>query len=92
MLVEVRQYLKPDGKIRTLTPTMPDKFQGPYDEMTAAGFWFETEILSAGMVSICVSNGEKDIDGKLFKNMANPDDDPLEILLLNARWRDEESE
>ena len=88
MLVEVRQYLKPDGRIRMLTPTMPDKFQGAYDEMTAAGFWFETEILSAGMVSVTVSNGETDIDGKLFKNMAAPDVDPLEILLTNARWRD----
>lgn len=72
-----------------LTPTMPDKFRGPYDEMTAAGFWFETEVLSAGMVSVTVSNDEKDIDGKVFRNMAAPDDDPLEILLMNAKWRNE---
>lgn len=89
MLVEVRQYLKPDGRIRMLTPTMPDKFQAAYDEMTKAGFWFETEILSAGMVSVTVSNDKKDIDGKVFRNMADPDVDPLEILLMNARWLDE---
>ena len=61
MEIPFTQFLRPDGKRRAISITMPDTFYGKVQKIHANGWKFECEELSTGEASLTVFDGEEDI-------------------------------
>lgn len=51
-MIEFTQYLRPDGKTRQVWIEVPRKIQAKSDALINAGYHFNVEELSTGMVSM----------------------------------------
>lgn len=60
MIVEFIQYLRPDGRPRRILVPRPDHVAQKADQIAAAGFRFEAEILSTNEASFTISDDESD--------------------------------
>jgi hypothetical protein len=68
MIVEVTQYMRPDGrKVKMLTP-IHDSFQAPYDVIKMRGWRIAAEVLTDGMVSVAVEDDEQDLANEIVEN------------------------
>ena len=62
------QFLRPDGRQRTVWQCLPIEHKPLYDSMQEADCRLECEELRTGEVSFTVSNGEEDLDISLTSN------------------------
>lgn len=67
-VIEAIQYLRPNGRKKSISTSLSDDFQPAYEKMCDAGYRLELEVLSTGMVSATISNDEEDIAISLTKN------------------------
>ncbi len=70
MEVAVIQYLRPDGRTRNVTTTLPDSLHIEYLAMLELGYNFAAEELTTGEVSVTIEDraeGE-DIDIRIVPN------------------------
>ena len=68
MIVDVVQFLMPDGRQKEITTELPDECEGLYRNMLECGCRFEAEVLTTGEVSVTISDDEGDVDIVLSKN------------------------
>ncbi len=84
--VDVKQYMRPDGRMKQVTAQLPDQYIDAYNEMTDAGFWFEAEVLQSSQVAISIANDVSDVDGVLVENGPGISGG-MEDMLLRGEWR-----
>ena len=68
--VKFIQYLRPHGRQIEVTITLPESVALDARDLIARGYALEAEVLTTGMVSLTVSDGEADTDiaGELVAN------------------------
>ncbi len=66
--VEFTQFMRPDGREKTVNTTLPVSAKEAYQEMLVADCRLEIEVLQNGAVSATISNGDEDIDCILRAN------------------------
>ncbi len=72
LVVEVTQFIPPNGKTRDISIEVPDDLTEKYTEMRSLGLRLTVEKLMTGIISLCIENPEYgDFKMKLF-----PDHDP----------------
>lgn len=68
MIVNVIQYLRPDGRRRRQVVDLDDELKGAYKNMTVADCFFEAEELTTGEISITISDADRDVDIRIVEN------------------------
>jgi hypothetical protein len=70
MIVQVRQYLRPNGRIENVTTDLSDDLASHYSEMIALGWNFGAEVLTTGNISLTIEDLDKgeDITGRIVSN------------------------
>ena len=66
--VKFIQYLRPHGRRIEITISLPESVALDARDLMARGYALEAEVLTTGMVSMTVSDGETDIAGELVEN------------------------
>ncbi len=81
LVVEVTEFIPPNGKTRDLSVPVPDDLTEKYTAMRSLGLRLTVERLMTGLTSLCIENPEYgDFKTKLFPNRdpEGPDNiDPL---------------
>ena len=86
MLVNVTQYLRPNGERRLEQAEISDCFQALYEDMQDYGYRLAAEILTTGHISLTIENNEEDVDIEIVAN--GPDVlKTIETLLQRKRWQ-----
>lgn len=66
--VPFTQYVRPNGRKREVSIEVNDTLAPMVQAIIAKGLRFECEVLSTGVISLSISNGEEDITGVLVDN------------------------
>jgi len=66
--VPFTQFLRPDGRTRAVVISMPDEVADKARSIIANGLRFECEELMTGVVSLTISDNEKDLAQELCEN------------------------
>lgn len=86
MQVQVRQFIRPNGRQEMRFEEIPDRYEDLYKEMQASGCELQAEALTTGELSLTISNKEQDVDITITR-----DDAQVQMgicqLLENANWR-----
>lgn len=83
---EVKQYLRPDGRVRMVTTELPLELKPFYDDMREHQCQLEAEVLTTGQVSITVTGPDADLDFSITEN--GPSLQPgLEAMLRRQAWK-----
>jgi len=86
MLVEIIQYLRPNGVKRMECAEVADSLKEAYEDMMSCGFHLAAEVLTTGHVSLTIEDDEKDVDIELVENGPNvlP---KLEAMIQRQQWK-----
>jgi hypothetical protein len=60
MTVEVRQYMRPHGRIEIMKTDISDAFKAPYTVIRMRGWRLAAEVLTTGEVVITVEDDDQD--------------------------------
>jgi hypothetical protein len=66
--IQMIQYMRPHGRARAVAVDRPDDVADKAALIVAAGYRFECEELSSGLVHLTISIGGDDVDGFLSNN------------------------
>lgn len=66
MLVNVTEYVRPNGRRTHHQIGIDDKYQRDYDSMNDAGCCLEAEVLRTGQISLTVTSEDADVDILIF--------------------------
>ena len=83
MSIAFTQYLRPDGRKRSVTTERPEPIEALARRIVDAGYAFECEELMTGDVSLTITNDEGDADIEL---VANGPDVPAAVDRLIERF------
>lgn len=75
-MIQFTQYLRPNGRPRLVTITLDEEAEDKARRIRAAGFVFEIEELTNGMVSATIADPEQDED-LVFSITANGPEVPV---------------
>jgi hypothetical protein len=62
------QYLRPDGRRRTIGTNVGDALKPKVETILANGFWFEIEMLTTGQIHMTISDDDGDYDSRICIN------------------------
>ncbi len=68
MEIPFTQYLRPDGRQRPMVVDRPDEIALLAKQIMEAGHTFEAEVLTTGVISLTISDGEQDVASALSAN------------------------
>ncbi len=68
MILEARQYMRPDGRVRTIQTVIPDAYSEHVDSLKEHECRLATEMLRTGEVSLTIEDEEQDYDCEVVVN------------------------
>ena len=83
--VDVTQYLRPHGRTRNTTTTLPAACREAYEDMTRLGYRFTSEVLPEGNVAATISDNSEDVDIVITQNNADVQTG-LAQMLQRGKW------
>ena len=83
---KVIQFMRPHGRQVPQNRLLPVEHEHLYDSMKGSDCWFECEVLTTGVVSFTISNGEEDLDISLSRNGPEVDDGII-AMLKREKWK-----
>jgi len=93
MKIEVMLFLPPNGNQRRMSyDIIDDSLSDKYKDMQKYECQLEMELLSTGVISITVSDLDKDLDIILVENHQKSIKIGIETLLKRAVWTDKKLE
>ena len=70
MEIGFTQYLRPNGRTRIVTTDVADDLAKDVEAIETAGYRLTAEVLSTGVVSLCIEGQDGDVGGELVPNGA----------------------
>lgn len=81
MIVQITQFIRPNGKQMTHTAIVHDELKANYEAMQACGCRLAAEVLRTGEVSCTIEHTDGDVAIKVVKNLPGIPTAAIETML-----------